>query len=321
METTEMKPGTLRIAAAAGILAAVAGLAIGQDGADAQRHADPRATHHQQTQKQARQGAISFAFDGGTAVEYAAAVGAASGQKNVVVMPGCEGFVMPAVELSGVSMRGALAALEFASALDGAPGSRLNVNEMGDVYVVAPSGVDAGQAPAETAVFSLAEMVESGSVEPGDVLTAVEAALELAGSDEPQMRYHPETRLLMVRGSRDDLEAVDRVLDGVENSASVMTVGAQRIEKIRQELEETRAELEATRRQIAEASNYADEIKNLAEQGGAGPLDVLKAREEVIRLDRGSAELESRIKILEERLERERRVGQAIPGASGHTAH
>lgn len=306
-----------RTAAAICLLTATASLTLAQDNASTDRR--DRQDARQQSQPE---WGIAFSFPGGTAVEYVEAVRAASDDKNVVVMPGCENFSMPGVELSGVSTRGALAALEFATPIDAATDARLILNEMGDVFVVVPSvaGKDIFNTTS-TAVFSLAEMIEVGAVEAGDVLTAVEAALELSGSDTPKMRYHPETRLLMVRGAKDDLAAVERVLRGVKDSASVLQVGAKRIEEIRQNIEETRAELEAIRAQITESNAYADEVKTLAEQGGAGPLDVLKSREEVIQLQRDQAELESRLTILQERLERERARSQPNTEASQHTAH
>ncbi len=296
-----MRRTTLPVAAAAALLCAPLP-AIAQDRADEQRQSIRETL-----------GAITFSFDGGNAAEYADAVREASGRKNVVIMPGVDAFHMPPVELRDVSVEGALAALRFARPIeeDELGRARIDVGREADVFVIVAQFADelahAARAERETAVFSLAEMLETGEVAPADVLTAVETALALSESGEPAMRYHPETRLLIVRAPRTELEAVEMVLRGVEHSAGVMRAGAEEAEDVRREIEETRVALEAARRAVDEAAKYADQVEQLAEQGGAGPLDVLEAREAMIQRERKRAELESHLHLLEQRLERQRR--------------
>ena len=263
---------------------------------------------------------ISVTFPGGSAAAYAKAVQDASGKKRVIVMPGCEAFQMPPVSLEGVSFEGALMPVQYARS--GTPGAILQVDTVGDVYVVAPATVYSVYSTAEeTQVFSLAETLEAGQVRAEDVLTAVETALNLGDEGNAAVKYHPETRLLMVRGTPDAIESVRRVLNGVMESANAMRHGADDKDQAQREMDKLRAGVDASAKEVEEAKKYAAEVDEMAKQGKMSPLDVLKAREQLIEREQKRAEMEARLRVMQERAEKaaaeESAKARAKSGAGG----
>jgi len=129
---------------------------------------------------------------------------------------------MPPVTLTGVSIKGALAPLEFARPADprfNRPGvfeddPELEIDEDGGVFVIAPEEGWPPRVETEQAVWSLAGLIDRGGLTPEDVLTAVESAVEALGAEDVTIRFHPETRLLSVRGPEEPREIIDEVLDG-----------------------------------------------------------------------------------------------------------
>ena len=238
---------------------------------------------------------VSFTFAGGSAVAYAKAVREASGEKRIVVMPGCEEYVMPPVELSGVTVEGALGPLKYAWSANPLNWMPLRVSSENDVFVVAPAWDKEPEVAIETAVFTVAAMLESGEVAAEDLLTAVETALEMADEGQAMIKYHPETRLMLVRGSEEVRDTVARVLDGVQHSSHAMRKTVQEIEEVKRRIEETQVSLAATTKELEEVARFAAEVDKLAKVGEASAMDVLEAREALIRREEGRAELEARL--------------------------
>lgn len=253
-------------------------------------------------ERQAQGRTVSFRFEGGSARQYVEAVQRASGQKRIVVMPGCEAYVMPHVELDGVSLEGALSPLRYAWAEAPSNWMPLKVVREGDVFVVAPAWEqDEIEEEERTVVYSLAEALEDGGVRPEDVLTAAQAALEVSGADIDAMRFHKETRVLIVRGTDRVITAVEEVIDAVQQSAEIIQAVEDRGAALRRDVDVVRAQLVSRTQMIESAARMLGEIERSGEASG---LDRMRALEELIGHEQVAAELRARLQELEEKLER-----------------
>lgn len=269
--------------------------------------AQPEETHRNPVRVnqavQAKGPEVSVSFPGGSAADYVEAVEKASGQKRIVVLPGGEKFQMPAVDLEGVSLEGALMPLQWATTPEG---DTIQVHSKDDVFIVVPQFPQftrPSERPPQTQVFSLAEAVESGQVKAEDILTAVQTALSLDPEADASVKYHPETRLLIVRAGPDALGAVQTVLNGVMDSVRAMTTSAKNRGDARQKIAETEAALQAATQEVAEAQKYADQMDELVTQGNKGvtPADALQARERVIGAKQKQTELAAQLQLMQER--------------------
>lgn len=257
---------------------------------------------HARAQSQSPPQTVSFRFEGGSARQYVEAVQRASGQKRIVVMPGCEAYVMPGVELEGVSLEGALSPLRYAWAEAPHNWMPLKVAREGDVFVVAPSWEQEEIKEEErTVVYSLAEALEDGGVRAEDILTAAQAALEVSGADTDSMRFHRETRVLIIRGTGEVITAVEEVIEAVQQSAVVIREIEDRGAALRREMDMIRAHLVARTQMLESAARVLGEIEQSGEASG---LDKMRAREELIGHEQAAAELRARLQELEEKLGR-----------------
>ncbi len=228
---------------------------------------------------------ISFEFPGGTLTQYAAFVQeAAGGNLNVVLDEKADEVSVPAVSLKNVSVPTALALIE-SSVKDGA---KVNVEtvrqgrEGSEVYVVrvikvvskpaAPAELEAPAPPAKIfQVFALKTLLKAHAdgqkiVTPlacEAVLTAIDTALAIQAPDakeKPVIKYHPESGLLLVRGTEEQLGAVSQVLEqltapGVESPVLDATLHdgdlLETVARLEAELEKLKAEIAELKKKAA----------------------------------------------------------------------
>lgn len=166
-------------------------------------------------------------FKGGTAADFVAAIRKATRDTaNIVIMPDAGKVVMPAVQLKSVGVEGALSLLQDRTAQVGTQVLQLRLVDypgrapLGEqaVYSVVADGVTQ---PTQIKVYSVADLL-SGDLSSDDLMTAIETAMDLlSDSHAPaEVRFHPETGILIVRGDPDQTEAVKDVIgqlfDGVQ---------------------------------------------------------------------------------------------------------
>lgn len=169
-------------------------------------------------------GPIDLDFPGGTATEYVAALRKAAPGVNIVLLANADFIHVPAVTLRRVDPG---AAVQMLRNLPREQGDRLAQCEiefmdtqLGDEsYQLITIGIQSKPAsPKDSAdfqvsrVYSVADLL-SGSVKAADLLTAVEATLEMSRAGSPaKVKFHEATGLLIATGTVTQMDAINNVI-------------------------------------------------------------------------------------------------------------
>jgi septal ring factor EnvC (AmiA/AmiB activator) len=122
-------------------------------------------------------------------------------------------------------------------------------------------------------VWTLSELLDNDI--PSDaVLSAVETALEVVSSTtKPDVRFHKDTALLIASGDHDQLEAIEHVLDSLDESVAVQQSDEMR--QFQMQLQEIDRDRQRARDKLREAE---DEVKNARQE-------AIAMRQEMARLE------------------------------------
>lgn len=225
--------------------------------------------------------AIDLKFRGGTAAEYVEAIRRAAPYLNVVVMPDIARVRMQPVELKRVDPTAAVRLLQglrqdlpegaIVLSVDATPGELFQST----VYTVSAVPETRGRQRTTTAsaVWTLAEILAAGTTAQ-DVLTAVEAALEMFDEDyQPhQIRFHEETGLLMAYARPEQVEAVDDVITALSVAlrSKKPAEQAQESASLRIALDATRGEVQTLQNELVASETrlklYLMEIESLRQE-------------------------------------------------------
>ncbi len=197
-------------------------------------------------------------FPGGTLGELAGALRTAAPGSNVVVMPPADRLRAPAMELVSVDVEATLRALDDQyQIIDGVMHDHNVSTGHGEsdtaraVYMITALPRGAEQT---TGVWTLAEAISVGA-RPEDIVTAVQAALSFAG-EQAEIKYHPETRLLMARASESTVEVIEEVIDRTRQGFE-----AQREREEESQIIEMEAEVQMLRLEIERLRNENTELR------------------------------------------------------------
>ncbi len=179
---------------------------------------------------------ISVKFPGGTVTDYIKALVKEAGTINVVVAPEAAAVPMPPVTLTKVTVSAAIDLVDGRSV--GPPGRiiKLDVRRMPryaeeelPTYQISAEGYQT-ERPRTPSVWTIANLLRGDTFDADDVLAAVETALDiLQSTDEPIIRFHKETGLLIARGDQAQLSTIDDVLEQLEQSQILMSERPMRI--------------------------------------------------------------------------------------------
>lgn len=191
---------------------------------------------------------VTMQFAGGTLAEFVAAVQKAQPKANIVLATSAGGAKVPALELKNAGLEQALegAAMAADAAFEvrvrefrgvGWPVYSIVANVRPRTVNAGPQGADAQEPVAS--VYSLNELTgkQPFDVEPFSVKTIL-GALRLAteeGRDPPNIRYHEDSGLLLARGTRAQLQGVERLLSTMRRDLEERGNRAQRIEALRRQ--------------------------------------------------------------------------------------
>ncbi len=176
-------------------------------------------------------------FPGGSAQELIAALSEASGQPvNAIIPESADRFVMPPLNLHNVTVDQVLPLLRFEnSVFDARMKSYHNSSyswRRADVVWTMIVDVPPEPIPLQYTVYPLfiGNMLTSYSIE--DITTAIDTAWSLnnAGSDESQLLFHPETSILLIKGTQQELEIMEKVILTMKN-------GQDHLDRIKREQE------------------------------------------------------------------------------------
>ena len=211
---------------------------------------------------------VSLKFPGGTLADYVETLRDAVGTLNIVLSGPEVGAVrLPPIELESVMLHSAMAVLEGEVWLNNSAHLRVSVEQLGfstDENVKPVFRVTAhrrgGPASPDVHVWSVAGLLAQG-VESAGVLTAVETAIDLLEGNyqAAEVRFHEATGLLIASGQEQQLEAIDRVVDGLHRSvderreATQAEDAVQRLEELESLMDERTREVRDLRLQYESA--------------------------------------------------------------------
>lgn len=178
---------------------------------------------------------VTVQFEGGTIKDFIRVLNPPSSPQriNIIVPEGAGDIEVPGVNLFNVPAATAVRALEFLTARNG--NAILEIEELRTPGVptsyaleVSPRAFEIKSQANAVRVFSLNSITRrdeasnaSTGMKDDTVLTAIESAMQVQDSDRPpSMRYHRESGLLIVKGSHEQLEIAEQVVQKLERDVA-----------------------------------------------------------------------------------------------------
>ncbi|GJQ31097.1 MAG: hypothetical protein HBSAPP03_29810 [Phycisphaerae bacterium] len=255
---------------------------------------------------------LTVDFQGGTVAEYVAALRAATGKEpvNVILSREAAAVTLAGISLRSVSLDVAIQAVEPAA---GAAQGRFAIRRITPLARSASGGApvysvdykanepplpisgrttpSTGMTPMsseELAVFSLRDVTEGdGAVRTETVLTAVQAALELsaaADASPPELKYHQDSGLLIVRGSNrqrsavaESIAAMKKDLERRRRDQREHAVAPEELIERKMMLAQAEAELAARQADMNLAEKLLSQTRELAAAGSAPQRELVEA--------------------------------------------
>jgi hypothetical protein len=236
---------------------------------------------------------LNIAFGGGTIQQYIEGVKkAAEGVPvNILLANEIKDWQIGPITLERVSVAAALHAIPAAAPQRGQP---WQIEEIGRGQEGAPvfrvSALTFGPeiAPGLTKVHSLASLVvQPGGYPPEAVLAAVEAALSVGAGQAPQMemKFHRDTKLLLVNGAKRELAIVEEVLGELLRNFERQRgqERAHREELLERQAAVRRAEIDVrtARAQMQLAQQRFDALRQMEKTGAVSADEILKMQSAV----------------------------------------
>jgi len=252
---------------------------------------------------------ISLKFSGGSLADYIAALKGLPGNAalNIVLNNGAEKAEVPPVSFTQVSPMVALQILEEIATIPGG----IVINPFGGegssggepIWVIsARERPRRAEEFMKTSVFSLgfkpASTLDAAAATAQEqrittLLSAVEAALSLSSDQAPQLKFHRESGLLIVRGSDDDGHVVREVIEELskpERERNISEIdaqlGANALERAKFEREDKAVdeELADARKMLRELDNQnRDDADRTKRDAAMQRIQSLSARQDAIR--------------------------------------
>jgi hypothetical protein len=257
---------------------------------------------------------ISFDFEGGSLDDFIATVQEAAGTQNILLRgPSSEFEVLP-LKMENVTLYGVL------SALDGderrtSNGQRvsINVDDRSGVFLVeVQADLQTRQSMEsnrlQTVSWSLASIRSQDRLTTEQMLTAIEAAVEVSGAaDTTTIRFHEETSLLIVSARSDAIQTIDGVLVHLQQSADATAAAEREAMKIRSQLQSAARALGSQMEYHAEVLEIQEaRLDRLMEAFDAGNLsqdEVYEQRLAVLEAKASLQEAEAQLTQVKAQLE------------------
>lgn len=299
------------------MMAAVLGMAAGvmaqnQPGGAANDLAARQRLVEEQARRQEEAAAarlLSVNFPGGTIGQYVEALRKAStgGSANIVVSDRSSKVPISAINLKGVDIGVAVSAIP--AAYSGARGAwhiepvlpngmpRMGNYDMSTVtYSVdfeTVSDYQTGELKVEA--FTLGRLLNPSAspkpeANPDVVLTAIEAGLHLLmGNAErrPELKFHPDSSLLFVRGTNEEVQLVKSIISRMTDEAvrrQAMTQRRTHAEQVRNlQMKEAMLRVQIKEMEFQAASSDLDRMKQQVEAGAASTTELSRLQLEIGR--------------------------------------
>lgn len=243
---------------------------------------------------------ITIRFQGGLLAEYVKAVQAQRGDNawpvNVILGPGTDRIVVRPVDLKFVSVDTAMEALVFAA--ECSPGE-LRIDHVSahedesPTFSVIRKDIKGQGGTQDLEVLSIAQLTNPTvngvahpdlAIKPDVILSAVELALP-TGEEQARVKYHEESRLLILQGSSRATNAAHQVIKTMidDQRQRLGDAGVSLKQMIEAKARVERAEIQAKRKdaELAAIQRKLDELAKLAQQGAVSASEVQQARSQV----------------------------------------
>ncbi len=215
---------------------------------------------------------ISVKFAGGTVTDYVKALVKEAGTINVVVALEAAEVPMPPVTLTKVTVSAAIDLVDGRSASPPGRFIKLDVRHMPQyaeealpTYQISAKGYQTERPRRKPSVSTIANLLRGDTFDADDVLAAVETALDiLQSTDEPIIRFHKETGLLIARGDPQQLSTIDDVLEQLQQSQNLMT--QRPMQELRDKNEAVQTELMNAKARNADLTVEWDRARDEARQ-------------------------------------------------------
>jgi hypothetical protein len=275
---------------------------------------------------------VSVEFAGGTVAEYVAALRKAAGPSpvNIVVSEAAAQVRLAPVSLKSASVWNAVHVIQAA-----AGGSALGHWQVGPAFEGAPTAESLSGTPVFAVnfypregpagagrfleVFSIQSIIEGEGATPEVLLTAVETALKLEGdgASRAEVKFHKDSGLLLVRGTKQDVRAVEQVVERVRHDMDRRSKDSARSRQIdiqrQAEARHARIRVEMADAELKRAERDFEEARQLHQAGNlyAGEFRELESRWLRARGERDLAVVEL------ERAEQQAKFGAPPPSPDG----
>ncbi len=249
---------------------------------------------------------VSIQFPGGSMTQFVAALqSGVRGPLNIVLRDKAGELSVPPMDLKMVSVHTALSLAiptprneerdnsdgtrtQFTRALQQIGG---NDHASAPVYIIEakeftydpkPLGGASRNAAPRIEVYSLEKAVETDA-DVQKLLAAIDTALALGEGDRAaEVKYHPDTSLVIVRGTPDQVHTIERVIDRYRDTSATREneryEQAIRLSELNAELIERRAELQRAEAELDVAVQELAETEKLAARDMMSSRDLLQAR-------------------------------------------
>lgn len=164
-------------------------------------------------------------FAGGTVADYAAAIRAAHPDANIVVAPEIADIELQPVSLKQVTTAAAISLVQREIGTVESGLTWLQVQDIKNLGAPEPvfsvTGRFQAAQSAHTAVISLADVISRtapAGIRVEDILSAIEAATAMT-APPPKIRFHAETKLLLLHGSKNQVEALHSTITALLETA------------------------------------------------------------------------------------------------------
>lgn len=230
----------------------------------------------------------SLEFKGGTVAQYVEALKNAGAAGRVVITGDPGDVPMQAVSLKNVTVEAAVRILDGIEQSSGATMREVGVEYIDGLFRV---HVLSRTRTTETTsrVWSLRAMTASG-LESDVLLGAIEAGLEtLDSANQPNLRYHEPTSLLIAVGDGASLGLIEAIIRGLDQTASVSTHTMTPLDRMRQQRDSLMRERErvlTTLHSTIERTHDLEAEIQLARDQADAAADEGVSGVEVMMLDR-----------------------------------
>ena len=257
-------------------------------------------------------------FPGGRLSEYVDTLRQArpDGAANIVVMPNARNLPIPPITLVAVTVQAAMEILEGPYELDDGRRAEVSVRS----YNIGDSPDLVMKVIAEfefhsirSAVWSVEEALANGQTAE-ELLGAIEAVVSLFNK-KADISFHPPTRLLIARGTDEQLdlvrEALDQLIRGAEHRHEELTSLHEQIYDLEADQFRYAAEMNVAQKETSVAKAFLDRMVRSREADAVSQeevaqaeLQVTRAEAERIMHDQELRRIKARLKRLRDALKR-----------------